>query len=147
MNVILIKDGALFLPLKILISVYYTKSTDKTEKRNLILSKRKLESSTHLILKFLSYLYYFDQNVVIEPSFRFRGFRADLLSWKDSEIPQNRQKEPDLWIECKKVRFNKLQKLAHALPTSRIVWFHDYSVLNRIIEYSDKKRKKVFLKT
>ncbi len=122
------------LPRKITFQVIWrNKISGEVDSRRLILRKGRVESKLHIVLKVLAYLYFWEKDLLIEPSFRLYKYRPDLMSWRESEIPTKEEKIPDLWIECKQVKLKKLLKLSRTLPLSEIVWIHTFQSLNRTI--------------
>ncbi|MHA2243810.1 MAG: hypothetical protein ACXADY_02485 [Candidatus Hodarchaeales archaeon] len=114
----------------------------EVESRRIILRKGRMESNLHIVLKVLAYCYYWDRNLIIEPRFRLNRYRPDLIAWRESEIPTKEELIPDLWIECKHVKFKKLIKLGRALPLSNVVWIHTMHSLCRTIDNIKSKRVK-----
>lgn len=80
----------------------------------------------HLLVKILALCYFGDDlNAFnIEPSFRFRRYKPDLLKLRGSDVPNQITPEVDTWVECKQVSVDKLVKLARYLPAAEIYWFH-----------------------
>ena len=81
-------------------------------------------------------------DLIIEPSFRYRRYKPDLIAFKEPEIPHGLQPDVHIWVECKKVKISKLKKIGRYLPSSEIYWFHSYSTLLKIVN-----TKKVVLPT
>ncbi len=117
------------------------KVSGEVDSRRLILRKGRVESKLHIILKVLTYLYFWEKDLFIEPNFRLYKYRPDLVSWRESEIPTKEEKIPDLWIECKHVKYKKLLKLSRALPHSKIIWMHTLRSLKRTISNTKTKTK------
>lgn len=116
--------------------------TEKVESRRIILRKGRTESKLHIVLKVLAYCYFWERNLTIEPRFRLKRYKPDLISWRKPEIPTKEELIPDLWIECKHVKLKKLIKLCRALPLSNIVWIHTKQSLTRTIERIQSKGDK-----
>jgi hypothetical protein len=114
------------VPLKIKLKLKFSTENGSFNRQSLIVHKAKSESVTHIILKLFAFIYFYKshQELIIEPRFRFRGFKPDLVAFKNPEIPQEVKPDIDIWIECKKVKISKLKKLARYLPTATIYWFH-----------------------
>lgn len=116
----------------------------KKESRRLILRKNQFETTLHIILKVLAYIYFWEKELIIEPSFRLRRYRPDLIAWKKEEIPSEDLLIPALWVECKKVKIEKLIKLARALPSSSIIWIHVLNHLTKVnSSFQDKQKYKI----
>ncbi len=113
----------------------------EVDSRRLILRRGRVESKLHIILKILAYLYFWEEELVIEPLIRVNRYRPDLVSWRESEIPTKLEKIPDLWIECKQVKIKKLSKLSRTLPLSKIVWVHTFQSLSRVMNNAKSKIK------
>ncbi|MBD3254167.1 MAG: hypothetical protein GF383_03700 [Candidatus Lokiarchaeota archaeon] len=115
----------------------------QTEGRTLYLRKGKTETFLHILLKILAYCYFWDEEeqLIIEPDFRYRKFKPDLISFSQSRIPKRLEREIDLWVECKKVSIKKLIKLSRGLPHSRIYWVQEEKMLTRILKTSKLRNK------
>lgn len=116
--------------------------TEEVESRRIILRKGRMESKLHIVLKVLAYCYFWERNLTIEPRFRLKRYKPDLISWRKPEIPTKEELIPDLWIECKHVKLKKLIKLSRVLPLSTIVWIHTMQSLTRTIEKIQSKGDK-----
>ncbi|MFX0151845.1 MAG: hypothetical protein ACFFAJ_13740 [Candidatus Hodarchaeota archaeon] len=128
------------LPRNLSIKIEYTYlSKDYYELRKLILCKKQFESILHIILKVLSYIYFWDKELIIEPSFRYRNYRPDLFVWRKGE---NFSEDliPDLWIECKRVKIRKILKLARGLTRTSIVWIHKFNSLEKVLKSVQRKK-------
>ncbi|PWI48685.1 hypothetical protein CEE45_05595 [Candidatus Heimdallarchaeota archaeon B3_Heim] len=114
------------IPLKINLKIEYSLDNGCVNRQTVILIKKKTESTLHITLKLLAYLYFYKMNrkLIIEPKFRYRRFKPDLVAFRNPEIPHEMKPEIDIWIECKKVKLSKLMKLARSLPSTKIYWFH-----------------------
>jgi hypothetical protein len=119
---------------------YSDLATENFELRKLILRKKQFESTLHIILKVLSYIYFWDKELIIEPNFRYHNFRPDLIVWRKGEI-SSEEFVPDLWIECKKVKLSKILKLARGLSRTSIVWFHKIYSLEKVLNSVQRKQK------
>lgn len=130
------------LPRKLNFHIFWRNQiSGEVDSRRLILRKGRVESKLHIILKVLAYLYFWEKDLLIEPSFRFSKFRPDLLSWRESEIPAKEEKIPDIWIECKKVKYKKLLKLSKSLPNSKIVWINTLQSLKQVTSKTKTRSK------
>ncbi|MBD3215060.1 MAG: hypothetical protein GF311_20805 [Candidatus Lokiarchaeota archaeon] len=119
------------------------------EERHLYLRKGHSETFQHILIKTLAYIYFWEDSreIKIEPNYRFKGYKPDLLKLIPSDIPRRLKKEVGLWVECKDVNIKKLQKLARSLPNSRIYWFNltsyfrillnDKKILQKIKQYDN----------
>ncbi len=117
----------------------------EVESRQLIVRKGRMESNRHIVLKGLTYCYFWEKNLIIEPHFRVNRFKPDLIAWRQPEIPTKDKLIPDLWIECKHVKLKKLKKLSRALPLSQIIWIHSKQSLTRTIKNIKSKNERDFL--
>ena len=141
-----ISETNVSVPLKIKLKIDFSLENDYSNQNSLIIQKGKFESMTHIILKLLAFLYFYKSNreLIIEPKFRFRGFRPDLVAFKNPEIPNEITPDIDTWIECKKVKISKLKKLARYLPTSHIYWFHlNHYITKKMATILDSKNVKL----
>lgn len=116
------------IPLQVVVKIDKENNDGSIESRKLILSKRNIESSFHVILKILAYIYFWDHenNLIVEPNYRFKRYKPDLIAFKETELIPLDGNNINLWIECKKVKLKKLLKLSRNLPKSRIYWFHRF---------------------
>jgi hypothetical protein len=132
------------IPLKLDIKLENALNNGTIDYRHLILRKGKLESTYHILLKLIAYIYFLNRDIdlIIEPTFRYRRYKPDLIAFKEPEIPHEIHPDVYLWVECKKVKISKLKKIGRYLPSSEIYWFHTYSTLLKIV-----KTKKVVLPT
>jgi len=126
----------LSIPLKISLKIIFSLNNGYSNQHTVIVEKNKSETMLHIILKLLALLYFYKSNhqLILEPNFRYRGFKPDLVAFKNPENPQDENPEIDIWIECKKVKISKLKTLSRYLPSSRIYWFHVNHVVSRKIE-------------
>jgi hypothetical protein len=120
---------------------YSGRDSKHTEIRKLVLRKGYMESSQHIILKLIGYIYFWKENLLLEPSFRFHRYRPDLVNFQQSEIPSENKMIPKLWVECKQVKIKKLIRLGKMLPYSKIVWISKYYSLNKAIKAIRNKKK------
>ncbi|MFX1253511.1 MAG: hypothetical protein ACFFCZ_18015 [Promethearchaeota archaeon] len=120
------------IPKKISITIEKEIEPNTVETHQLILRKGQSESSLHVLLKLLAYIYFWDieNELIIEPR-KFHRYRPDLISWRQPEIPTQVELVPDLWIECKHVKINKLIKLGREFSNSKIYWFHKFKYFER----------------
>lgn len=79
----------------------------------LILVKSDLELRTHIVLKLLSYILFYDPQLKIEASASMH-YKPDLLIPGDHSLPK-------LWIDCGKIAVRKVESLSEKLRHSRIV--------------------------
>jgi uncharacterized protein YaeQ len=114
------------IPYQFEMSLIMKKNTLLDEERHLYLRKGRSETFQHILIKILAYIYFWDDagKFEIEPNFRFKGYKPDLIKLIPSDIPRRLNKEVGLWVECKDVNINKLQRLARNLPNSGIYWFN-----------------------
>ncbi|MFX0182387.1 MAG: hypothetical protein ACFE95_04815 [Candidatus Hodarchaeota archaeon] len=134
-----------FLPRTYSLKIFYKDNSGGIkESRRLILRKNQFETTLHIILKVLAYLYFWDNELIIEPNFRLRKYRPDLIAWKKEEIPSKDLLIPALWVECKKVKIKKLIKIARVLPSSSIIWIHVLNHLTKVnMSLQDKQKYKL----
>jgi len=105
----------------------HLKLTDDKIEQQLILRKGTSESYLHVLLKILAYIYFWPaQDFTIEPQFRLRKYKPDLIKMRPSELPKRVTPVVDTWVECKTVKIEKLIKLGRTLPHSDIYWFHNW---------------------
>jgi len=129
------------LPLKISLKISFKEGHKSLDSRKIILHKKLKESKLHIVLKVLSYLYFWEKRLVLEPTIRFRKYRPDLIALKKGELPHLNDLTPEIWIECKKVKIKKLITLGRYLSSCQIIWFHKMEFLNQIKRYSLIKKK------
>jgi hypothetical protein len=136
------------IPYKFEITLIMEKEGQPDEEQRLFFRKGKSETFFHLLLKLIAYCYFWDKNkrLIIEPNFKFRKYKPDLISFSPSEIPRRMTQEIDLWIECKKLSIKKLIKLSHNLPHSKIYWFHTQKAFQKILSNIKIKLKLKALK-
>ncbi len=130
------------VPLNIKLKIKFSLENGYSNRQSVIVQKGKSESLTHIILKLFAFLYFYksNQELIIEPRFRYRRFKPDLIAFKNPEIPQEMNSDIDIWIECKKVKISKLKKLARYLPTSKIYWFHlNHNITRKMKPILDSK--------
>ena len=127
--------------MKISLKISYKEKHKSLDSRKIILHKKLKESRLHLALKILSYLYFWEKNLVLEPTYRFRKYRPDLIALKKEELPHLNDLTPKIWIECKKVKIKKLISLGRYLSSCQIIWFHKMEILSQIKRYSLIKQK------
>lgn len=109
-------------------------------RHKLVLHKGKQETFDHIILKIIAYAYFQDFDMIVEPRYRFRGYRPDLLVLKDPPNPKSTEKVVDKWVECKHVALEKLDKLVRYLHHANIYWFHFYSKLQQTLSTRNLKK-------
>lgn len=129
------------LPLKITLKIKYKEKSKSIDFRRVILHKKLNESKLHIVLKILAYLYFWEKKLIIEPSYRFRGYRPDLIVLKRGELPHNNNLTPEYWIECKKAKYKKMVALGRYLSTCQIFWFHKMEILQQMTEIVLQKKK------
>lgn len=124
------------LPYQFEITLIRQDQPDDDKRRHLYLRKGHSETFLHILIKILAYCYFWDESeeIEIEPNFKFRGYKPDLLKLIPSEIPRRLQQDVGLWVECKDVAIRKLRKLAKILPRSRIFWFHLDNYFNKLLK-------------
>ncbi|MHA1995915.1 MAG: hypothetical protein ACW97Z_15365 [Candidatus Hodarchaeales archaeon] len=124
------------IPLKIKLKIIFSLNNGYSNQQTVIVEKSKSETMLHIILKLLALLYFYktSHQLILEPKFRYRGFKPDLVAFKQPEVPQEVNPEIDIWIECKEVKISKLQTLARYLSSSRICWFHLNHIMSRKLE-------------
>ncbi|MFX0071239.1 MAG: YaeQ family protein [Candidatus Hermodarchaeota archaeon] len=135
-------EKSLKLPYQFEIKLIMEKEDNLIEQRHLYLRKGSSETFLHILIKILAYCYFWDEEepLIIEPNYRFRKFKPDLVSFISSEIPGKLVKDVKLWIECKKVAVKKLIKLAKALHHSKIYWFHTYNAFQSVLKGTTVKK-------
>lgn len=79
----------------------------------MILVKTDLESHSHVVMKMLSYLIFYDPRLVIEKSIDMH-YKPDLVIPGDHGVPE-------LWIDCGKIALKKVDTLSRKLKTSRLI--------------------------
>ncbi|MFX0095484.1 MAG: hypothetical protein ACFFBD_27355 [Candidatus Hodarchaeota archaeon] len=116
------------VPRKLTVRIEKEIKQNTLETQQLILRKGSNESFLHILLKLLAFIYFWDieNELVVEPR-KFHRYRPDLISWRPSEIPTQITMVPDVWVECKYVKIEKLIRLGHQFPNSKIYWFHKYN--------------------
>jgi hypothetical protein len=131
------------IPYQFDITLIMEKRGNHKEERRLYLRKGKNETFLHILFKLLAYCYFWDKekDLIIEPNFRFRKYKPDLISFKPSEIPNRLEKEVKIWVECKKVALKKLKGLVNSLPHSEIYWFHKETYFQKVLKSSKVKNK------
>ncbi|MFO8018772.1 MAG: hypothetical protein R6U96_09065 [Promethearchaeia archaeon] len=133
------------LPYQFEISIIMEMEDKPNEEQRLYLRKGHSETFHHLLIKILAYCFFWNEpeRLIIEPSFRFRGYKPDLLSLVPPANPRKLEQEVGIWVECKNVTLKKLEKLSKALPRSKICWFNLESSFRGLFK-SLKQRKKLF---
>ncbi len=84
----------------------------KIPREKMIFVKNDSELRTHVVLKILAYLLYYDPELKVEVSAEMH-YKPDLL------IPGDHV--PKLWIDCGKVALRKVETLASKLKNTRVV--------------------------
>ncbi|MFW9996818.1 MAG: hypothetical protein ACFFD4_32550 [Candidatus Odinarchaeota archaeon] len=134
------------IPLNIVVMLEKECENQATESRQLILRKNRSETLLHIVLKILAYIYFWDhkEDLVVEPGYRFRRFKPDLISFRESEIPGiSEPRAVDTWIECKNVKIDKLLKLSRYLPNCGIYWFNTVNFFQQFLDTFRKKKLKI----
>jgi len=131
------------LPYQFEIILIMEKEKQVRDKKHLYLRKGHSETLHHILIKIFAYCYFWNEQgrIIIEPNFRYLGYKPDLLKLVPSENPRRLKKEVGLWVECKDVKLKKLYELARALPQSRIFWFNRKTYFKRFLK-NDKKRER-----
>jgi len=131
------------IPYQFEITVTMEKNEKNREIRRLYFRKGHSETFHHILIKFLAYCYFWDEprELIIEPNFRFKGYKPDLLQLIPSEIPRRMKKDVGIWVECKNVAVKKLLKLAKTLPRSQVYWFHIDHYFERLLANLKMLRK------
>ncbi|MHA2272283.1 MAG: hypothetical protein ACXACI_10495 [Candidatus Hodarchaeales archaeon] len=127
--------------------------------RRIHITKSQNESAAHIVLKVLAFIWFFDQEPVIEPKLDYR-YRPDVAVF----LPENSLSEDfecksqppinDLrvteWIECKKTPPKKISRILHNLDCNFSL-FHRVSALEgyrrallRILRPSDLLRIRLY---
>jgi len=109
--------------------------TKGIEKKLIILKKTSDESLNHIILKFLAYLFFFNDNLQIEIN-ASQHYKPDLVKF-DEELTWKVTK----WIECGVVDLKKLLKISKHNRQAEIYIFK--SNLNSALSLKDKVKKKM----
>ncbi|MHA2504213.1 MAG: hypothetical protein ACXAE3_15245 [Candidatus Kariarchaeaceae archaeon] len=123
--------------------VFSLRVTYEGEQRRLVLRKGPQETHLHILLKVLAYLFFWNRDLTIEPSFRHHGYRPDLLAMRPHPDPKIVEDEIDLWVECKQVKLAKLDDLVRYC-NAPIYWFHTLRHLKRaVLPRSLKKFKRL----
>ncbi len=123
------------LPLQISINLIKEIGDELGENHRLHLRKGRSESLLHILLKILSACYLWDviNEIIVEPNYKFRNYRPDLLVFGKSEIPSDLSEVVDIWVECKTTSIKKMQRLSRYLPNSKLYWFHTNSYFQAIM--------------
>lgn len=121
--------------------IWKDQAAGEEEIRKVILRKGRLESTLHIALKVLAYLYFWKKNLIIEPHYRWHRYRPDLISWRKAEIPNIEKMIPDIWVECKYVKLKKLFKLSRGLPSTNVYWIHTLQRLQKIVTSAQFEKK------
>ncbi|MCM8775142.1 MAG: YaeQ family protein [Candidatus Omnitrophica bacterium] len=101
-------------------------------RKKLVLVKSELELRTHVVLKLLAYLLFYDPRLQIETSVDMH-YKPDLVIPGESGIPE-------LWIDCGKIALRKVEKISTKLRASRIVIVKEtHGELERFKKLIDKK--------
>jgi len=79
---------------------------------------------------------------MIEPNYRFKGYKPDLLRLDPPLNPKQIEPEIGLWIECKTVKLQKLDDLVR-YSTAKIIWYHDLQYFKRLNFKQLKKYKRL----
>ena len=79
----------------------------------LILVKSDLEKRSHVVLKLLAYLIYYDPRLKVEAEVGMH-YKPDLVIEGDHGVPE-------LWIDCGKIAVKKVDSLSSKLRNSRFV--------------------------
>lgn len=113
-----------------------------TEEQGLFFRKGASETLLHLLIKLLSYVFFWDSGheLTIEPNFRLLKYKPDLVAFMPSDIPNKLDPDVALWVECKHVRLKKLARLAKALPNAQIYWFHLEGTLQTLLQGAKVRR-------
>jgi hypothetical protein len=114
-----------------------------SKQQRLYLRKGRSETLLHILIKILAYCFFWDEKetLIIEPNYKLRSFKPDLVSFSSSEYPSRLEKYVSKWIECKKVTVKKLVKLSKILRRSKIYWFHTYSAFHGILKGNTMRKK------
>lgn len=125
-----------------------TGARDTPETVRLYLRKGHSETYTHVLFKVLAYAYFHESGATIgiEPNIRVRGYRPDLVAFRPPAISGRADPELDLWVECKQVGFDKLQKLARYRPHARLVWVHHARYFDRVLASRQARRHHIKLR-
>lgn len=99
--------------------------------RRLILRKRNVESWLHILCKVLAYVYFWEDDLLIEPNFEFHGYTPDLLRLDRPVNPKQIEDEIGIWVECKTVKLKKMADLVR-YSDAKIFWFHLKSYFERL---------------
>ena len=86
--------------------------SDKMFKKKMILVKGDFEHRTHIVLKLLAYILYYDPRLQIEMSVDMH-YKPDLVVPGDHGVPE-------VWIDCGQVAPKKVETLAHKLKSTRL---------------------------
>lgn len=112
---------------KIILKLHY-----KQETRRLILRKSNDETWLHILIKILAYIFFWEDSLLIEPDFHYRGYKPDLLRMDPGSNPKQIGDIPGLWVECKNVKLQKLDDLVR-YTNSSVYWFHLDNYLDRVL--------------
>ncbi len=101
----------------------------KIRHEKIVLVKDMIELRTHVALKLLAYLLYYDPRLKIEVSAEMH-FKPDLLIQGDHQVPE-------LWIDCGKIALRKVESLAGKLKRTRLVFVkearHELEMFKKLV--------------
>jgi uncharacterized protein YaeQ len=86
----------------------------RVPQEKIVLVKEDLEHRTHVALKLLAYLLYYEPGLKVEVSAGMH-YQPDLLVPGDHNVPK-------LWIDCGKVTLKKAESLADKLRHTRVIF-------------------------
>ncbi|MFQ5981448.1 MAG: hypothetical protein ACE5OZ_25170 [Candidatus Heimdallarchaeota archaeon] len=130
-------------------------------KKRIHITKSQNESGTHILLKVLAYVWFFERNPVIEPRLNYR-YRPDVATFSLSDVADEDRlckKAPftndamriDEWVECKKTAPKKIQRILRSLNDCSFSLFHMHSalegykrVLGRVLKQEELSRVQLF---
>lgn len=99
----------------------------------LVLVKSDLEKRTHIALKLLSYLLFYDSRLKIEGDVEMH-YKPDLVVTGEHGVPE-------LWIDCGKVAVRKIESLTAKLKHTRIIFVKESR--NELIQFKRLLEKKL----
>jgi len=105
-------------------------STSGDVKKKLVLVKNDLESRTHVTLKLLAFMLFYDPRLQVETSAGMH-YKPDLMIPGEHGVPE-------LWIDCGKIALRKVDSLSGKLRASRVIFVketkRELDVFRQLIE-------------
>ena len=89
----------------------------KLAHEKIILVKADSELRTHIALKLLAYMLYYDSRLKVEVSADMH-YKPDLVILGEHNVPE-------LWIDCGKVTSRKMESLGNKLKNTRVIFIKE----------------------